>query len=305
MQKNNITVSVAICTYNRSKYLQTCLDSLAHQENVDPKDYELLIIDNNSTDNTKDITTGYINKYPSIKIRYHLEQKIGLSHARNKAIKEARGKYIAYIDDDGIAYPDWIYQIIEFTRRHPHIMAFGGPSYRYAEIPIPKWAPPDYGNVDLGDKEKEVTKHIVGCNMIFKKSLFEKLDGFNPSLGMVGKSMGYGEEDEIFIKMIKFHLPMMYSPHIKIKHLLPSYKLNMFWELKSRFIKVQTLIFSQKRLGRDLTNFTPTLQKLLSFQNLISKNPIENKIYNILLAFDIIVAMLYANILNAIKKFKK
>lgn len=296
-------VSVAICTYNRSKYLKTCLDSLAHQKNVDPKDYELLTIDNNSTDQTKYIVTDYMIKFPSVKIRYFFEPKLGLSNARNRAIKEAHGKYIAYIDDDGIAYPDWIYQIIEFTKRYPHILAFGGPSYRYTEIPLPKWAPASYGTVYLGEKEKEVIGGIIGCNMIFKKSLLEKLGGFNPALGMIGKTMGYAEEDEIFIKMIEQKLPIMYSPNIKIKHLLPSYKLNMFWRLKSKFIKIQTAILHGTNAYGKI-KFTPEILSLLSYKNLISATPVENKIYSILLALDIIAAVLYARILKAAKKFQ-
>lgn len=304
MQNNKIVVSVAICSYNREKYLEKCLDSLVHQKDVDSKDYELLIIDNNSTDGTKDLVTEYINKYPSIKIHYYFEPKIGLSHARNRAIKEAHGDYIAYIDSDGIAYPDWIKQIIEFTHKYPHVLAFGGPAYRYTEIPVPRWVPPEYGTLNLGEKEKEVAGGIFGCNMIFKKSLLEKFGGFNPELGMVGKTLGYGEEDEIFSKMAKQNLPIMYNPHIKIKHLLLSYRLNMFWRLKSKFAIVVTELL-QKNATRERTKYLPVIRNLLSYKNLISTNPLENKIYNILLAIDITAAIFYANIAKFIKKPKK
>jgi glycosyltransferase involved in cell wall biosynthesis len=273
-------------------------------KDVDSKDYELLVIDNNSTDETKQIVAEYKNSYPSIKIYYYLEPKVGLSHARNRAIKESHSEYIAYIDDDGIAYPDWIYQIIKFTHKYPHIYAFGGPSYRYAEIPIPKWVPSDYGTVDLGEKEKEVAIGIIGCNMMFKKSLLEKLGGFNPNLGMNRKTMRYGEEDEIFTKMIKLNLPIMYGPHIKIKHLLQNYKLNMFWRLKSKFAKVRTELL-QKNTTREGTNFIPIISNLLSYKNIISFTPIENKAYNIILALDIIAAVFYAHVLKVMKKFQK
>ncbi len=304
MQNNKTVVSIAVCTYNRSKYLQKCLDSLVRQKDVDSKDYELLIIDNNSTDQTKQITTAYINNFPSIKIHYYFEPKIGVSNARNRAIKESRGEYIAYIDDDGIAYPDWIYQIIKFTHRNPYILAFGGRVYRYTEISVPKWAPPEYGTLDLGEKEKEVTGGIFGCNMMFRKSLLEKLRGFNPNLGMVGKTMGYGEEDEIYAKMVKQNLPIIYSPHIKIKHLLLNYRLNMFWRLKSKFTIVLTELL-QKNAARERTKYVSVVLNLLSYKNLTSDSPIENKIYNILLAFDIITAVLYAYFLKVIRKFQK
>lgn len=304
MQNNKIVVSVAICSYNRKKYLEKCLDSLVHQKDIDSKDYELLIIDNNSTDGTKNLVTEYINKYPSIKIYYYFEPKLGLSHARNRAIKEAHSDYIAYIDSDGIAYPDWIKQIIEFTRKYPHVLAFGGPAYRYTEIPVPKWVPPEYGTLNLGEKEKEVEGGIFGCNMIFKKSLLEKFGGFNPELGMVGKALGYGEEDEIFSKMAKQNLPIMYNPHIKIKHLLLSYRLNMFWRLKSKFAIVVTELL-QKNATRERTKYLPVIQNLLSYKNLISTNPLENKIYNILLAIDITAAISYAYVVKFIKRPKK
>ncbi len=304
MPNNNPIISVAVCTYNRSNYLGKCLYSLVHQKDVDSKDYELLVIDNNSTDETKQIVAEYKNNYPSIKIYYYLEPKIGLSHTRNRAIKEAHSEYIAYIDDDGIAYPDWIYQIIEFTHKYPHICAFGGPSYRYAEIPIPKWAPPDYGSRYLGEKEKEVKTGIIGRNMMFKKSLLEKFGGFNPNLGMIGNVMKYGEEDEIFIKMIEQNLPIMYSPHIKIKHLLQNYKLNLFWRLKSVFAKTKTGVM-QKNSTLESTHVVPALLNLLTYKNILSATPIENKIYNIILTLDIIIAVLYAYVLKVVRKFQK
>lgn len=304
MQNNKIIISVAVCSYNREYYLQKCLDSLVRQKDVDSKNYELLIIDNNSADNTKNLSTEYINKYPSIKIHYYFEPEVGLSHARNRAIKESHGEYIAYIDSDGIAYPDWIHQIIKFTHKYPHICAFGGPSYRYTDMPIPGWVPSDYGTVYLGEKEKEIKIGIIGCNMILKKSLLEKFGGFNPNLGMKGKVMRYGEEDEIFMKMVKQNLTIMYSPHIKIKHLLENYKLNMYWRLKSKFAKVRTELL-QKNTTRERTKFTPVILNLLSYKNIISANPIENKVYNILLAFDIMTAILYVYILKFAKMIQK
>lgn len=290
-------LSVIVCTFNRSKYLDKCLNSLVQQVDVDPHEFEILIIDNNSKDNTKEVVQKYIHDFPNISIQYVFEKTPGLSHARNRGIDEAKGQYVAFIDDDGIAHRDWIKEIISFTKRKPTIQGFGGPSYRIAEIPIPKWTPDNYGTVDLGSHEKEVTIGIIGCNMVFKKSLFDEIGKFNPNLGMKGGKMGYGEEDEIFRKMIQRNLPIMYVPQIKIDHLLETYKLSMFWRLKSKFTKVAVEI---KRSTKENNRFNTSKEvaKLLSLHYFFSHKPLQQKIYTLLLACAIILGSIYGHILK-------
>src|SRR3989344_2536998 len=109
--KETPIVTVVVCTYNRSDLLYKCLESLVRQT-VSKNLYEVLVVDNNSKDNTQQAVKRFIKTY--VHIRNIKTDVQGLSHARNIGWKHAKGEYIAYIDDDAIAEPDWIEQIIQF-----------------------------------------------------------------------------------------------------------------------------------------------------------------------------------------------
>ena len=116
-------ISVAVCTYNRADVLPKCLESLINQT-TDKELFEVLIIDNNSTDDTKRIALDFCGKNTNFK--YIFEEKQGLSHARNRAIDEAKGTYIAYIDDDAIADKEWVKNILDAIKTDSSMVAFGG-----------------------------------------------------------------------------------------------------------------------------------------------------------------------------------
>src|SRR5258706_654344 len=107
----DIKISAVICTYNRAEYLGRAIESLAHQD-LDSAGYEIIVVDNNSTDTTAQLVKNSIEAYPSIQIRYVLETEQGLSAARNRGAHEAAGNYIAYVDDDARAVQGWLSSLL-------------------------------------------------------------------------------------------------------------------------------------------------------------------------------------------------
>src|SRR3989344_835324 len=104
--RNKTHISVIICTYNGEKTILKCLESLNKQ--IFPKNkVEIIVIDNNSSDNTKGIVFNFIKK-SKFKIRYIFEPELGLSKARNRGIKEAKGNIVAFIDDDILLANNWL-----------------------------------------------------------------------------------------------------------------------------------------------------------------------------------------------------
>ncbi|MGD8380729.1 MAG: glycosyltransferase, partial [Syntrophobacterales bacterium] len=95
-----IKISVIVCTYNRAELLGGTLRTLCHQT-LDTSEYEVIVVDNNSTDNTREVVDEFCRR--SSNVRYCFEPQQGLSHARNQGLQEAKGKYVAYIDDDARA----------------------------------------------------------------------------------------------------------------------------------------------------------------------------------------------------------
>jgi len=103
---NKILVSVIVCTYNREHYIERNLDSLSKQS-LSVENYEIIIINNNSTDNTESICKSFIDNHPELQIASFNEHNQGHSYARNKGIQESKGEYLAFIDDD--AFVDFYY----------------------------------------------------------------------------------------------------------------------------------------------------------------------------------------------------
>lgn len=259
-----LKISIIVCTYNRSELLLGCLHSLVEQT-LDTEDYEVIIVNNNSTDNTVETVGHFAKTYNHIHIRIVTELNQGLSFARNRGWQEASGEYVAYIDDDALAPPDWVYQIQSFIDRQPNVSAFGGPYTSYSLVAVPDWFPPGYGCHSLGEDERPIVvgrEWISGTNMIFKKKLFFDFGGFDENLGMSGSNVSYGEETNFLIKLSKNSIPVYYVPKINVRHLVAEYKMSLTWLLLSSykvgrcynltFGKDYSLIVSLSKIGFSL-----------------------------------------------------
>ena len=235
LNSSDIIVSVIVCTLNRAQVLQKCLDSLANQD-VSDSLFEVIVVDNGSTDGTTEVINVFLsdNKY----FRSVKEEELGLSFARNRGWNEARGQYVAYIDDDAIAYPDWISSIVDYVERQPNAEIFGGPYEAFYLVPTPAWFPPEYGRLNLGEQERPIklgTEWIIGLNMVIRKDLFCLYGGFDVRLGMIGVKTAYGEEVNFFLSMHDKGIQVYYVPSIKVKHLVAEYKMSLKWLLISGY----------------------------------------------------------------------
>ena len=133
--------TVIICTYNRASNLPRCLDALAAQQAVDGREWEVLVVDNNSTDNTPEVVADLAEKLP-IKVRYAHESEQGLNYARNTGIRESMGKYFSYVDDDILVSPVWLTSLFEAFEAND-ADAVGGRIHLDPSITLPKWIRPD------------------------------------------------------------------------------------------------------------------------------------------------------------------
>src|SRR4051812_7813703 len=179
-----LKISVIICSYNRAKYIIDALDSLDNQT-ISKNLYEVIVVDNNSTDNTRKLCLQYIASHPNYNIYYFEEKQQGASFARNAGVAHSKGPLIAFMDDDAIADKDFIENILRFFETHPHADGLGGkiiPKYIPNE---PKWM--SYyvsslvGNFDYRDKVEEFKqgKYPLESNMIVKRKDFFEVEGFN------------------------------------------------------------------------------------------------------------------------------
>lgn len=271
-------LTVTVCTSNRLSLLKSCLNSLLSQT-ASKRRYEILVIDNGHPP----IPPRFKSGFPSV--RFFRESKIGLSNARNTGWKISSGYYIAYIDDDAIAYPDWVAEILLFIDRHPHAQIFGGPYDRFATIRLPAWFPPDYGTSSLGSREKIIDvgrEWLNGTNLIISKKLLASLHGFSPNLGMRGSLRRYGEETDLLLRAHKLNHPVYYSPSIKVKHLLAPHKTSFTWLIKDKFTVGQSIVKSHGRsdnLWYHLASFTQKTLFMVYYLLLPKSMPPKRRLY--------------------------
>lgn len=182
-------LSVVICTYNRDRFIRAAVESLMHQDQ-EANAFEVIVVDNRSTDQTATIVSALMREHPNFSLRYVYEENKGLSHARNRGIREARSPVITYMDDDAEARPDFVRALIVFFQQHPEAVGAGGKVLpKYPDGGEPAWMSRYlYGFVagqDHGDQQRLYTgkmKYPAGCNMSYRKEILEKAGGFNTQL---------------------------------------------------------------------------------------------------------------------------
>lgn len=224
--QSNPRITACICTYNRDQFLYAALESLAKQE-LSAEAYEIILVDNNSTDQTQKLAGAFAANYPDIHFHNFLEEKQGLSNARNCGIKEAKGEIIAFIDDDAIADPYYLTNLLQFFDANPSVMAAGGKilPYFYPHDQEPAWLSwyliGLLSCLDLGDQEKPFPRYPIGCNMIFRQSVFDHIGEFDPRLGRIENRLMGSEEKDLFIRVKEAGLPVYYVPQALVYHTIP------------------------------------------------------------------------------------
>lgn len=219
-------ISVIVCTYNRSKTLHNMIISFLCQRNLDPLSYEFLIVDNNSTDDTRDVVNSYIR---CGNLRYLFIGRQGLSFARNYGVQESRGDILAFLDDDVIVETGWL-TALQSCYEKTNADFVGGRTYLVFECPPPEWLGPEFisglSMVDFGMDRKYFSncEKLFGVNLSMRKSIFLRSGGFDVSLGRRGSELMCGEETDLTRRCLSF-LPnpiIVYEPKAAVGHVIGS-----------------------------------------------------------------------------------
>ena len=224
-------LTAIICTYNRAKYIGNLLESIAAND-LPKSEYEVLLVDNNCTDNTQEICEAFTKVHPDIQFHYTHEPEQGLSAARNKGIKEAHGDILVYIDDDALVDTHYLRTYADWFAAHPETMACGGPIEPLYETAEPDWMT-SYTRallcawMNYGSKVRAYPRgrYPGGGNAVYRKSVFEKVGLFNTALGRKGGNLMGSEEKDIFDKMHTLGMQVLYLPTPVLHHIIPQSKL--------------------------------------------------------------------------------
>lgn len=220
-------LSIIICTYNRDKYIYKTLERVACNK-FDAEKYEIVLVDNNSTDTTELECKRFSGDYPHVNYFYFKELKQGLSHARNRGIKESRGDVLVFLDDDSFVNDDYLSNLQNYIDKYPDAMAFGGKITPLFEDGItPKWLCSwNYSWVSAIDMGQAVRvfkrgKYPIGANMGVKKECVDRCGLFNTNLGRTKKNLMGGEEKDFFNRVKGDGYNIYYFPAIEVHHVIP------------------------------------------------------------------------------------
>ena len=229
-------LSALICTHNRADYLRQAIESLQQQQMAQDQ-YEIIVVDNGSTDSTRQVV-GKFSRIPNLFYLY--EPRLGLAYARNTAWQNARGAYVAYLDDDALAYPDWLSKTVEAFNRQPRPGCVGGRTDPLWEATRPAWlsdqlaaglAVVDWSNTPhyLHDLSKE---WLVGANLAFPVEVLRDIGGFVEGLDRTGKNLLSGGDVFIEKQIVKAGYDCLYYPAMRVQHHIQSSRLEQRWFLR-------------------------------------------------------------------------
>lgn len=217
------SLSVVLCTFNRAAALRRTFELLGLLRVPADLGVEFVVVDNNSTDETREICLQFANSAEA-PVKYCFEPKPGLSHARNHGVAKASGDVVLFTDDDIDVPVDWLEGYFSTYRRYKADAVFGRitPDWGHGR---PDWFHPKlgpiYGFLDYGDLEHVVSsrrQEFFGANFSVRRSLLEAVGEFDTSLGRTPDALYISEERKVFLELINRRCTVVYNPALHVRH---------------------------------------------------------------------------------------
>jgi glycosyltransferase involved in cell wall biosynthesis len=235
--------TVAIRAYNSASNLPRILESLQVQQGTDNFSWEVLVVDNNSQDQTPKVVKEYqASEAISFPLRYYFEERQGAAFSRKSALEQAKGDWVGFLDDDNLPGEDWLHQAFDFIDRHPQVGAFGGKNQAVYETP----PPPGFEEIavylaiiERGDEEfcYNHGHHGVlppGAGIFINRQAWlasapEELTILGPQPGSL---VGKGEDLEVLSHLETGGWEIWYSPKVQISHHIPAWRFDYQYLLR-------------------------------------------------------------------------
>lgn len=237
----SVDFTVAIPTYNGENRLPRVLERLqecfiyttrSHNQ-VEDFCWEIIIVDNNSTDGTAKLIQEYQANWHHVPLRYYFEPEQGLAFARQRAVKEAKGEFVGFLDDDNLPAPNWVSEAYKFGKQHPTSGAYASQIHGLFEV-------------EPSEHLKQIIFYLAITERGYEPLLYEpRKKGFPPGAGLVvrrqvwnnhvpnrlflvgrvGSSMLAGEDAEALLYIYRAGWEIWYNPAMEIEHIIPSWRL--------------------------------------------------------------------------------
>jgi glycosyltransferase involved in cell wall biosynthesis len=230
----SLDVTVAICTWNRHDLLAQTLSALERLVVSPATRWELIVVDNGSTDRTAGLIASWCSS-GKLPMRSVFEPTLGLSNARNRAVREARSDWVLFTDDDVILDPDWLEAFVAARGRHPSAGAIGGHvAPWFVEPPDPELfdafpaVRKGFCGIDLGPVERVLPPEInlVGANFAIRLDR-ANLRSFNPNLGPKGTNPVGADESEYLMQLRAAALDVIWCPAMRVQHYVDAKRVSL------------------------------------------------------------------------------
>ena len=272
-------VTVAICTWNRAALLSQTLAEFCQLTVPDDVEWELLVVNNKCTDNTNDVVAEFAERLP---IRLLQESKQGLSHARNRAVKEARGEWILWTDDDVLVSPNWLEAYVGAIRIRRSASFLAGPIEAWHETTPPEWV--TRNEVLLSSiliirkpsEEVEIDGSYMpfGANLAFKTQVLRS-HPFRPDLGRCGNGMLGGDETELIRRLLALGHQGFWVSEAVLRHFVPAAR------YKPRYIR---RFFEGHAYSKSIMSEVPSVPTIMGIPRYAIRDLIQSSVVSFVLA---------------------
>lgn len=265
-------ISVVMCSRNRAEQLRRVLTTAAAMERPAGVAWEFLLIDNGSTDHTREVALSFADILP---IRHIFEPEAGLSNARNRGVNEAKGDYICWTDDDVMIDQGWLKGYASAFARHPEIAYFGGPIELHFETEaLPSWFQENRPALGillaervLGDNEIALNPDTgdmpFGANYAVRAA-DQRRHLYDPALGVSPLQRRLGEESAVLHAIAAEGKPGLWVPAAKVLHIIPPHRLKLDYIIEYEQSAGETAAYlSQQGMINFMGNSTPTRYHIL------------------------------------------
>ncbi len=252
------SVSVVICSHDRLNYVRACMQSLAGQS-VGADGFEIILVDSGSPAPVAAEMRRIAEAAPNARL-LRLDVS-GVSLARNEGARVARSDYVAYIDDDAMATPDWVEQIQYVLAQHGGGAAvLGGKVLPKWESPLPAWWPQSLRGVlsiieheGAGEYRTEAvpaTLEPYGVNMILRRDLMLQLGGFAEALGRLGLVLQSDEDVQLAWRLQDAGYSAIYDSRVVVRHSIQARRFRAEWLLARLYWQGVSTVRTRRLLGR-------------------------------------------------------
>lgn len=224
-------LDIIIPTYNRADMLPHTLESLLTSKVPAGLDVMITVVDNNSTDSTRQVVDEWSSRHPG-RVFYHLETRQGRSAAINAGVRATHGDLVGFIDDDEEIDADWYAEVYE-AFKDGRVDFVGGPCLPRWGADVPSWFPEDYrgviGWVDCGDRiaafDDDFPAMLMGGNAVLTRAVLDKVGLYSEQLGRTDRALLSCEDEDLYRRLRAVGALGFYRPRMVIYHYVPRERL--------------------------------------------------------------------------------